>query len=130
MDKNKLETLVLDYGNHKEELDKYKKLCDNENKSIKKLMTDLDIKEFEADGYKVSVSVSKRETMDEDKLLEIAHSYNIDEIIKTKEYIDFDALEDAIYNGRISKHTLSEMNKAKNTKEITTLRVRRTNKED
>lgn len=120
---NELDTLIPQYANNKSELDGYKKICDRENAQIKAIMKDFVITNYEAGGYKASYSVSERESMNEEMLLEIAHNYGISEIVKTKEYIDYDALENAIYNGRISQDILLEMNKAKEIKEVVTLRV-------
>jgi len=120
---NELDTLIPQYANNKSELDGYKKICDRENAQIKAIMKDFVITNYEAGGYKASYSVSERESMNEEMLLEIAHNHGISEIVKTKEYIDYDALENAIYNGHISQDILLEMNKAKEIKEVVTLRV-------
>lgn len=120
---NELDTLIPQYANNKSELDGYKKICDRENAQIKAIMKDFVITNYEAGGYKASYTVSERESMNEEMLLEIAHIHGIPEIVKTKEYIDYDALENAIYNGRISQDVLLEMNKAKEIKEVVTLRV-------
>lgn len=120
---SELDKLIPQYAMNKTEADAYKKLCDKENAQIKALMADLDNPVYETGGYKATYSVSTRESMNEDKLLEIAHIYGISEIVKTKEYIDFDILEDAIYKGRISEDVLMEMNKAREVKEVVTLRV-------
>ena len=127
---NDLERLIPQYAANKVELDSYKKICDRENAQIKSIMRDFAINKYEADGYKASYSVSTRETMNEDKLLEIAHIYGIPEIVKTKEYIDFDALEKALYDGKISKEIMLEMDKAKEVKEVVTLRVSKIKKKE
>ena len=118
-----LEILIPQYAMNKSELDGYKKICDNENARIKELMLQLELNEAEAGGYVAKRTVSKRESMNEEMLLEIAHQYGIPEIVKTKEYIDFDALENAIYNGHISKEVLEVIGTARETKEVITLKV-------
>ena len=120
---SRLDLLIDRYVENKSVLDEYKKIVDKENADIKSIMMDGELKEYSTDHYKASCTVSVRETMKEDVLLDIAHSYGISEIVKTKEYIDFDALENAIYNNRIPQDVLLEMDKAKETKEIITLRV-------
>lgn len=119
----KLEKLIPQYAQDKLLLDTYKKTCDAENAEIKQLMLEENKSTFEADGYIATRTVSTRETINEEMLLQIAHYYGISEIVKTKEYIDFEALEDAIYNGKISKDILIEISKAKESKEVVTLRV-------
>lgn len=120
---SKLDELIPQYASNKSEMESYKKICDRENAQIKSIMRDMDISSYEAGGYKATYSVSERESMNEEMLLEIAHRYGIPDIVKTKEYIDYDALENAIYNEQISQDVLLEMNKAKESKEVVTLRV-------
>ena len=125
-----LDTLIPRYAANKAELDSYKKICDKENAQIKEVMKSFVVQNYEAGGYKASYSVSKRESMNEEMLLQIAHMHGIPEIVKTKEYIDFDALEHAIYNGLISDEVLMEMDKAKETKEVVTLRISKVKNEE
>lgn len=119
----RLDDLIPQYASNKNEMDAYKKLCDKENAEIKSIMKDLALQKYEAGEYKATYTISKRETMDEEILLEIAHQFGIPEIVKTKEYIDFDALENAIYNGKISPEILTEMDRARSVKEVVTLRI-------
>ena len=123
MSLSKLDELIPKYALNKSEMESYKKICDKENAEIKSLMANLPDNTYTAGNYVATYSVSKRETMNEEKLLEIAHQYGITDIIKTKEYIDFDILENAIYHETISPEVLMEMNKAKEVKEVVTLRV-------
>lgn len=125
-----LDELIPRYAANKSELESYKKICDKENAQIKAVMKSFVVQNYEAGGYKASYSVSKRESMNEEMLLQIAHMHGIPEIVKTKEYIDFDALEHAIYNGQISDEVLMEMDKAKETKEVVTLRISKVKNEE
>jgi hypothetical protein len=86
-------------------------------------MQDYVIPSYEAGGYKATYTIQKRESINEELLLEIAHQHGISEIIKTKEYIDFDALENAIYNGRIPESIVLEMDAATEVKEVPILKV-------
>lgn len=123
MNLNDLDELIPRYASNKAELDSYKKICEQENAQIKAIMKDFAVQRKEAGSYVATYSVSRRESFDEDKLLQIAHHYGIPEIVKTREYIDFDALEKAIYDGKISTDVLLEMDKAKEVKEVVTLKV-------
>lgn len=123
MNLNDLTKLIPQYAQNKAELDSYKKICDSENAQIKSIMKDLVLHHHEAGGYKATYVVQKRETMNEEMLLKIAHHFHIPEIVKTKEYIDFDILEKAIYDGKISEEILLEMDKAKEVKEVAILKV-------
>lgn len=119
----KLNKLVPQYAQTKQQADEYKKRSDKENAEIKSIMTSLALQHYEAGGYKVVRSVQERESINEEMLLEIAHIHGIPEIVKTKEYIDYDALEKAIYDGKISQDILLEMDKAKEVKHVVQLRV-------
>lgn len=125
-----LDTLIPQYANNKTELDSYKKICDKENAQIKSIMKDFVVTKYEVGDYRASYNISTRETMNEEMLLEIAHHHGIPEIVKTKEYIDFDALEKAIYDGKISEEILLEMDKAKEVKKVVTLRVTKVKKKE
>lgn len=125
-----LDTLIPRYAQNKSEMESYKKICDKENAQIKAVMKSFVVPSYETGGYKATYIVSKRETMNEEMLLEIAHMHGISEIVKTKEYIDYDALEHAIYNGQISDEVLMEMDKAKEVKEVVTLRVSKVKNEE
>jgi hypothetical protein len=124
---NRLDELIPRYVSNKQELDDYKKICDKENAEIKEIMSQSKLPEYEVDGYVAKYSVSKRETLNEDKLIELLKSSDIDggynQFIKTKEYVDMDALEKAIYNDVINSDTIIAMDKCKEVKEVTTLRV-------
>jgi hypothetical protein len=56
----------------------------------------------------ISLSVSSRPNIkwDEDKLLAFCKTLNVDGLVKTKEYVDMDALESAIYNSDIQAEQL------------------------
>ena len=133
MRKNKVEEntdrlfeLIPKYGSHKSTLDEYTKICKAENEEIKKIMTEEGADTVKAGGYKVTCSVRETYTMDEDKLLALLQDKKINgksKIIKTKKYVDMDALEKAIYNGSISGDLLLEMDKCRDKKETVTLRI-------
>ena len=126
----RLDKLIPQYAVNKSELDNYKKICDKDNAQIKAIMGELALSWYKTDDYKISRIIQKREKLNEDILLDlfiqdtdlkdIAGRYNI---IKLKEYIDMDALEKAIYNGGLSDGDLLKLNKAKETKEVITLRL-------
>lgn len=127
---NDLERLIPQYAQNKLELDSYKKLCDRENAKIKSIMKDFSLQRYEAGGYKATYTLQQRESMSEDILLSLFTSVpgfvgiaNECGIVKTKEYIDFDALEKSIYDGKFSDEMILELQKAKNVKEVVTLKV-------
>ena len=127
---NNLDKLIPQYAQNKSEMESYRKICDRENAEIKKIMLDKKLPEHIIGNYKATCTVSQRENMNEDILLEIFRTHDITGIIKTKEYVDFDALEKAIYDGKISEDVLLEMNKAKETKEVVILKVTKLKKKE
>ena len=127
---NKLEELVVTYALNKNELDSYKKICEKENAEIKAKMAELDMNEVLAGDYVAKLTIQKRETMDEDMLLEVLRNNNYTNVIRTKEYVDMDLLEREIYNGNVDKDTLVAMQKCKSVKEVPTLKIVKAKKED
>lgn len=122
---DRLLALIPDYGSHKETLDEYTNICKAENAEIKRIMEEEGIDSISSGGYKITYSVSERNTMNEDKLLALLQDKVSAEsgIVKTKKYVDMDALESAIYNGAIPKEVLIEMDNCREKKEVMTLRV-------
>lgn len=81
------------------------------------------------DGSRVVYSITKRESLDEDKLLVQLKKYAPDtQCIKTKEYIDMDVLENELYHDKLSSEALAAMDTCRNVKEIPTLNIRKAKK--
>ena len=105
----------------KQKLDYYKKETDSANKEIKEMLQKLNKTEFETDnGLVAKITTSKRESFDENRLIEKLKVLNGFTAIKTKEYVDMDELENLIYNGSIDA---SQLSSCKISKEIVTLKV-------
>ena len=114
-------------------MDRYKKLCDADNAEIKTIMTDLALQHYTAGDYKVVRSVQERESIDEDLLLTILQNspepeIRLNGIIKTKEYVDFEALEAALYRELLPRSVLLEIDKARTIKPVVTLRISKVKK--
>jgi hypothetical protein len=124
---SKLDELIPLYYEHNELVKKHKKVADKTNKEIKKIMAEQGITEFATHGLIAKVSVSERVDLMEDVLIEKIKELGIKGIIKTREYIDMDALETALYNGLISPAALAQ---AQIKKEVVTLRIRQEKEED
>ena len=120
----KLDELIPQYAGTKQQADTYKKLADAENAQIKAIMTDLAVQKYEAGGYKVTCSVQDKSTLNEQKMLELAHRFDaLKGCIKTREYFDFDVLEKLIYDGEVPESILNNIEEAKEEKFVTTIRV-------
>jgi len=125
-----LEELVTSYGGHNAEAKALKKVCDTENAEIKRLMVADKLTNFTAGGYTAKYSVSKQESLNEDKALEILKkdwsSRNGDTecpYIRTKEYIDMDVLESVLYKGELPQGVVADLNNCRITKEIPKLTI-------
>lgn len=120
---SKLDELITSYYENKVTQDNYKKICDGQNKEIKSLLG-IGSYETESGEYKATNYETIKVEMDEDKLLEILKANNI-KAIKTKEYVDMDALENLIYHNEISGDVLKLISECKYEKKSQTLRVTR-----
>jgi hypothetical protein len=116
----KLSQLLPVYEANKSEMDSYKKLVDRDNKEIKSIMLGAEMGEFVVDDIKASCSVSVREDFVEEALIAKLKEMKIRGVIKKKEYVDMDALENAIYNGKVDAASLAD---CQTKKEVVTLRV-------
>lgn len=117
-----LKNLISSYKENKTLADRYKKLCDAENKAIKEELTNANLTEFSTDDCSVKLITATTESMNEEKLLEFAHQHGL-EIIQTKEFIDYDTLEKLIYDGIISQDLLLEIDSFRTKKETIQLRI-------
>ena len=127
-----LDELIPRYAEDKASLDDIKKVCDEENKSIKSILTTLpeisDGKwEHEAGGYKVTVNTTRKQSLNEDKLLDILQNadLNIEGLIKTKEYVDMDVLEDAMYKQLIEHDVMMQIDGCREVKETQVLTIKK-----
>ena len=118
-----LDILIPRYFEHKTDLDFVKKQCDAENADIKKAMKEQDLKDYEVDGIVVKYVVAVKESMNEDKLLQVLKERGYMDLIKTKEYVDMDAVESALYHSNIDTDTIIEMDKCRESKETVQLRM-------
>ena len=116
----KLSDLLPVYEANKSEMDSYKKLVDRDNKEIKSIMLGAEMGEFVVDDIKASCSVSVREDFVEEALIAKLKEMKIRGVVKKKEYVDMNALENAIYNGKVDAASLAD---CQTKKEVVTLRV-------
>ena len=118
--KDNLLELIPSYKEHKTELKELEEIAESENAKIKDYMGQLKTDRFIAGDWVAAVTDSKRESFNEPKLMEILKALGVKGIIKKREYVDMDALENAIYNKEIDAAAIMS---AKETKIVTTLRI-------
>lgn len=120
----KLANLVSDYIFNKDREKEFKDAASAENTEIKAIMNELSLSKFETDDGAVTLSDRTTEDFIEDKLITFLKTRNLaDDIVKTKEYVDFDALESAIYHEKISGDDLKDMAECKEVKTTQVLRI-------
>jgi hypothetical protein len=112
-----IEKNLADYAQLKQEADHLKKKLDTVHHIIKDFFLNSGETYYERDGfdYKATLTTVNTDKLNEDKLIAClktmkemgdisTQKYN--KIVKVKEYIDQDALEDAMYNGIIPATTV------------------------
>lgn len=120
----RLVSLVESYIENKACEKKYKDLASSENTEIKVLMTELQLNKVATDSGVATLSERVSEDFIEEKLIEFLKTHNVaTDIVKTKEYVDFDALESAIYNERIPADIVKDMASCKEKKVTQVLRI-------
>lgn len=122
-----LEELIPIYGENNTQYNGLKKVVSEQSSEIKKLMQGNKIDEKSVGGWTAKLTVKKSESFDEDKLLGIVKELGFaDKLIKTREYVDMDALEEAIYNGEITQDMLVvKIAQAKVVKESVALTIKK-----
>lgn len=91
------------------------------NSMVKAAMKDFGVSKFVSDSG-ISLSITSRPNIkwDEDKLLAFCKESDVSGLVKTKEYVDMDVLESALYNGAIKPDQLKPLQEVK--PDIITLR--------
>ena len=109
-----LKTLVDNYGVTNAQYNLYKKQYDQENKEIKsiidKIMHEEELTEYTCEGsvFKATVKEKITEDFNEGRLLMRLKELGVEGVIKTREYVDMDELESAIYNGEVDATKLAD----------------------
>lgn len=121
-----LSTLIDTYKASKDNENEYKKLSKDLGAQIKNEFSSRKIDKFASDKYIATVSITQKESINQDRAIIILKDNlsddQLDQVIKTKEYIDEDALEKLIYNGEVQADLLAgAIEKGKPT---TTLRIK------
>lgn len=125
-----LSDLMESYNQYKEQEKKIKKLLSEQNTNIKGILSANDSLKNEDGDYvysngnlvaKLSNRISK--SLNEDMLLQVAKKHKLD-IIRTKEYVDMDALEDLMYKDQLSKDIKLDILECEQTKVTPTLTIK------
>lgn len=120
-----IDALVAAYGAKDAQAKQIKKEMDADKETIKEFLSSRSEQSYTAGGYTVQRVVSERETLNEEKLLPLLKGYWTAThgsmecpYIKTREYVDMDRLEEAIYQKELTPEILTAMN---DCREVTTI---------
>lgn len=125
-----LESLLRSYISNKTELDSLDKDVKCQNATIKTFMEKEGIDKYSIDGYSVSYTVKETNKVNEEKLLNLLQNYSQINfkalgVIKSKEYVDSEALENAVYNNLLDKELLVKIKDCSTTTKTPTLTLRK-----
>lgn len=120
-----LKNLIDSYGESKKEENAIVKRNNERNSQIKQLFLDNDISSFETDSFIATVSETEKQSLNNELALcilkEELEENELTSVVKTKEYIDEDALEKLVFNGQFD---ISKLEKAVDKKIVSTLRIK------
>ena len=129
---NNINEMIDSYGEQKKIFDPMKKSIENQSNTIKAIMQENNTNYIETENFKATVTERITEGFDEDKLISVISSIDPNsklDILKVKQYVDMDALEDAIYRGAITDENLLKIGECKTTKTSYALTVKPIKKE-
>lgn len=121
-----LSKIIDEYKESKDKENALKKVNNVLSENIKGYMYDHDMSSADSEKYTATLTRSNKELLNEDLAIELIkenlEGALLNTVIKTKEYIDEDALEKLVFNGQFD---ISKLEKAKITRTSYTLRVTR-----
>jgi hypothetical protein len=128
---NNFKQVIDNYYEDKLQYSELEKSIKSKNSFIKNKLAELELDDFLTDNCKAKVTYQNKNSMDEDKVIEILkqnlNEYTQSLVIKTKEYVDYEVLEKLIYNGEINA---SKLEPAQTTKTTVTLKVTKLKREE
>ena len=121
-----LSKIIDEYKESKDKENALKKVNNSLSKRIKDYMHKHDMSSADSEKYTATLTKADKELLNEDLAIELIkenlEGALLNTVIKTKEYIDEDALEKLVYNGDFD---IIKLAKAKITETSYTLRVTR-----
>lgn len=117
----RLNEIIPKFFDKKHIADSCKKEAEKYNTEIKKLLKQMNKTEFETDnGLTAKINVQERESFNEPALIEKLLTVGAKEAINLVPTIDWDKIEDMIYNGKLDASILTPY---KEVKEVISLKV-------
>lgn len=129
VEENNLIKTIDDLAKNKADKTKLEGSIKKASDFIKQKFKELEIEEYSTEDFRAYLQYSNKVDMNEDKIIEILKE-NCEEddykkVIKTKEYVDFEALESLIYNGGINAEKLEPAQQIKNIVSLYTKPVKK-----
>lgn len=122
-----LNDVVPRYVANKREADSYAALAKKDNEVIKDLLESAKLDEYAVGDQRVFISRAEKQEVDEEHLVVLLKRLGQSKgIVKKKEYVDMEKLEDALYHGEIHAADISQ---CFSTKETISLRIGKAKKE-
>lgn len=119
--KEQLNSALDEYYDCNSQFNAIKHNRDVYNDFIKGLMKSNNISKYSTkEGVNASLTITNKPKYNEDAMLEYLRQFNIPDLIKIKEYIDMEVLEDCLYHNQIDASQLAPFKEDKFTE---TLRV-------
>ena len=120
-----LDKLIPSYGKNKMQSKELEKAAGILNKRIKEIMSQEGIEEKEAGGFVANYTIRTTESFNQEALLEfVKTNKTLKQCVKMAEYVDMDVLENLIYEGKIPKKTLLELDKFRVKKDTAYLTIK------
>ena len=106
--------MVDDYVVAKKKEQEASKITKTLGNQIKKYLAEDNLTSYSTEESTVSIQSRTSVSFDEELLIEFLKSEGLTRgLVKKKEYVDFDALESAIYRGKLSDEQIKELDKFK-----------------
>ena len=132
----KITEIINKYCEEKEKEKALKKVLGTLSTDIKDYMAEHADEDISTDDFTVHIQLKVSEEVDEEGMLEVlkkdwASKYGSMQCpyIKTREYVDMDALEQVIYAGGIATEVLLQLDKCRTVKETRALTYKKVKKE-
>ena len=106
-----LDELIPEYGEKNAQCNALKKEVTALNKNIKEVITEAKRtnEDIVSNGWICKLDVTEDSDLDEEKVLALLKKNKIKEVVKRKEYVDFDALEKLMYSGKLDNELIAEI---------------------
>ena len=124
--KSEFDSMVDDYVVAKMKEQEAGKVTKVLGPQIKKYLAEDNLTNYDTANSSVSVQIRSSVNFDEELLIDYLKSSGLSRgLVKRKEYVDFDALESAIYRGKLSEEQIKELDKFKIERTTSALVIKR-----